>query len=45
MLLSQDPAVDINHAKSIAFVMKGGRIIDESELPLAGGRQKRRFVL
>ena len=45
VLLSQDPAVDINNAKSIVFVMKGGRIVDESELPLAGGRQKRRFAL
>jgi imidazolonepropionase-like amidohydrolase len=45
VLLSQDPAMDINNAKSIVFVMKGGRIIDKSELPLAGGRQKRRFAL
>jgi hypothetical protein len=37
--------MDINNAKSIVFVMKGGRIIDKSELPLAGGRQKRRFAL
>jgi len=27
------------------FVMKGGRIIDEGELPLAGGKQRRRFAL
>jgi hypothetical protein len=26
------------------FVMKNGQIIDESQLPLAGGRQKRRFT-
>src|ERR1700722_16867721 len=44
VLLSKDPAVDINNAKSIVFVMKGGRIIDESQLPLAGGKQKRRFA-
>ena len=44
VLLSQDPAADINNAKSIVFVMKGGQIIDESRLPLAGGRQKRRFA-
>jgi len=45
VLLSKDPTVNIGNAKSIVFVMKGGRIIDESELPLAGGRQKRRFAL
>jgi len=28
------------------FVMKGGQIIDdESQLPLAGGTQRRRFAL
>jgi hypothetical protein len=43
VLLSKDPTVDINNAKSIVFVMKGGQIIDESRLPLAGGKQKRRF--
>jgi imidazolonepropionase-like amidohydrolase len=43
VLLSKDPTVDINNAKSIVFVMKGGQIIDESRLPLAGGTQKRRF--
>jgi imidazolonepropionase-like amidohydrolase len=43
VLLSKDPAVDINNAKSIVFVMKNGQIIDESRLPLAGGKQKRRF--
>src|SRR5258707_2348614 len=41
VLLSKDPAADINNAKSIVFVMKGGQIIDESQLPLAGGKQKR----
>ena len=43
VLLSKDPTVDINNAKAIVFVMKGGRLIDESQLPLAGGKQKRRF--
>jgi len=43
VLLSRDPAADIDNVKSIVFVMKGGRIIDESQLPLAGGRQPRRF--
>jgi len=45
VLLSKDPTADINNAKAIVFVMKGGRIIDESELPLAGGKQPRRFAL
>ncbi len=44
VLLSKDPTADINNAKSIVFVMKGGQMIDESRLPLAGGRQKRRFA-
>lgn len=44
VLLSKDPTLDINNAKSILFVMKGGQMIDESQLPLAGGRQKRRFA-
>jgi imidazolonepropionase-like amidohydrolase len=44
VLLSKDPTIDINNAKSIVFVMKDGKLIDESQLPLAGGRQKRRFV-
>lgn len=43
VLLSRDPTADINNAKSIVFVMKNGQIIDESQLPLAGGKQKRRF--
>src|SRR6185437_11961963 len=43
VVLSKDPAADINNAKSILFVMKNGQIIDESRLPLAGGRQPRRF--
>jgi imidazolonepropionase-like amidohydrolase len=45
VLLARDPTVNIDNAKSIVFVMKNGRIIDESELPLAGGKQKRRFTL
>jgi imidazolonepropionase-like amidohydrolase len=43
VLLSKDPTIDINNAKSIVFVMKDGKLIDESQLPLAGGKQKRRF--
>jgi imidazolonepropionase-like amidohydrolase len=43
VLLSKDPSVDINNAKAIVFVMKDGKIIDESQLPLAGGKQPRRF--
>jgi imidazolonepropionase-like amidohydrolase len=43
VLLSKDPTADINNAKAIIFVMKDGKIIDESQLPLAGGKQKRRF--
>jgi imidazolonepropionase-like amidohydrolase len=44
VLLSKDPAADINNAKSIVFVMKGGQLIDEAQLPLAGGKQPRRFL-
>jgi imidazolonepropionase-like amidohydrolase len=44
VLLSKDPTADINNAKSIVFVMKNGRLVDESQLPLAGGNQKRRFT-
>ena len=43
VLLSKDPTADIDNAKSILFVMKNGAIIDESQLPLAGGTQQRRF--
>ncbi len=43
VLLSKDPTVDINNAKAIVFVMKNGSIIDERQLPLAGGQQQRRF--
>jgi imidazolonepropionase-like amidohydrolase len=45
VLLSKDPTVDINNAKAILFVMKNGKLIDESQLPLAGGKQKRRFAV
>jgi imidazolonepropionase-like amidohydrolase len=44
LLLNADPTADIENVKKIAFVMKGGQIIDESKLPLAGGPQKRRFA-
>jgi imidazolonepropionase-like amidohydrolase len=43
LLLNADPTADIDNVKQIAFVMKGGQIVDESKLPLAGGPQKRRF--
>jgi imidazolonepropionase-like amidohydrolase len=44
LLLNADPTADIENVKKIAFVMKGGQIIDESKLPMAGGPQKRRFT-
>ena len=44
LLLNADPTADINNVKKIAFVMKGGQIIDETLLPLAGGKQPRRFT-
>jgi imidazolonepropionase-like amidohydrolase len=44
VMLDADPAQDIDNAKKITFVMKGGRIVDESRLPLAGGPQPRRFA-
>jgi len=44
LLLNADPTANIENVKNIAFVMKGGRIVDESRLPLAGGPQKRRFT-
>jgi imidazolonepropionase-like amidohydrolase len=44
VLLSKDPTADIKNTKSIVFVMKDGQIIDESKLPLAGGKQARRFA-
>ena len=44
LLLNADPTADINNFKKIAWVMKGGQIVDESKLPLAGGKQPRRFT-
>jgi len=44
LLLNADPTKDIENVKRIALVMKGGQIVDESKLPLAGGPQKRRFT-
>jgi imidazolonepropionase-like amidohydrolase len=44
LLLDADPTADIENVKKIVFVMKGGQIVDESKLPLAGGPQKRRFA-
>ena len=43
VLLNADPGASIENAKAIAFVMKNGEIVDESELPLAGGKQRARF--
>ena len=43
VLLNADPAVSIENVKAIASVMKNGEIIDESRLPLAGGRQRPRY--
>src|ERR1700761_2964175 len=43
LLLDADPTADIENVKKIAWVMKGGQIVDESKLPLAGGPQKRRW--
>ena len=37
VMLNADPLRDIDNTLAIAFVMKGGQIIDESKLPLAGG--------
>ena len=44
VLLNADPAASIENAKAIAWVMKNGEIIDESKLPLAGGKQRSRFT-
>jgi imidazolonepropionase-like amidohydrolase len=44
VLLNADPGANIDNAKQIAFVMKNGEIIDESKLPLAGGKQRSRFT-
>lgn len=37
LLLKADPTADINNAKQIVWVMKGGALVDEDKLPLAGG--------
>jgi imidazolonepropionase-like amidohydrolase len=37
VLLNADPTVDVNNMKQIYWVMKGGELIDEDKLPLAGG--------
>jgi hypothetical protein len=43
LLVDADPLRDIDNLESIALVMKSGRIVDESLLPLAGGPRPRRF--
>jgi hypothetical protein len=35
---------DIKNIKSVVLVMKDGRLIDESKLPLAGGPQQPRYT-
>jgi imidazolonepropionase-like amidohydrolase len=37
VLLNADPGQNIENARDIALVVKGGAIIDESQLQLAGG--------
>lgn len=37
LMLSADPTADVNNMKQILLVMKEGKLIDEDELPLAGG--------
>ena len=44
VVLDADPGASIDNAKAIAFVMKNGEIVDESKLPLAGGKQRARFT-
>ena len=39
VLLTADPTADINNAKAIWLVMKDGKLIDEDNLPLPGGRR------
>ena len=43
VLLNADPLANINNTQNIALVMKAGDVIDESKLPLSGGRQTRRY--
>jgi imidazolonepropionase-like amidohydrolase len=45
VLLDADPGASIDNVKAIAFVMKNGEIVDESKLPLAGGKQRARFTM
>lgn len=42
VLLNADPTQSIENARDIALVIRGGAIIDESRLELAGGPAKRR---
>jgi imidazolonepropionase-like amidohydrolase len=42
VLLNSNPVTNIENTEDIALVMKGGKIIDESKLPLAGGAKKKR---
>jgi imidazolonepropionase-like amidohydrolase len=44
VMLTADPTADVENIKRIVFVMKGGQLVDEAKLPLAGGPQKRRFT-
>ena len=44
VLLNADPGASVDNLKAIAFVMKNGEIVDESKLPLAGGKQRVRFT-
>jgi imidazolonepropionase-like amidohydrolase len=44
VLLNSDPLTEIDNTKDIAFVVKAGKIVDESTLALAGGVQKRRYA-
>ena len=37
LMLTADPTVDVENIKKIEFVMKGGRLVDEDKLQLAGG--------
>jgi imidazolonepropionase-like amidohydrolase len=42
VLLNADPSLNINNAKAISVVIKGGQIIEEAKLPLPGGRMPAR---
>jgi imidazolonepropionase-like amidohydrolase len=43
ILLSADPSRDVNNAKAIVAVIKGGALVHEAELPLPGGRREDRL--